>query len=159
MIREPAPRTRTRVTLLSLGFMLAVGGACFYPGPDDRALSDPVAVAEEIVDLDAKIADGPTFTPFTVRPDLQNVQEVRDRLEREYPPLLRDAGIGGTVNVWFLISQTGRVLETQIQQSSGHRPLDEAALRVAGAMEFSPALYYEQPVPVWVAFPIRFTTN
>ncbi len=159
MTRPPVPPTRARTLALSSLLVIAIGGACFYPGPDDRGMADPVAVAEDITDLDAEITDGPTFTPFTVRPHLQNVEEIRDRLEREYPPLVRDAGIGGTVNVWFLISQTGRVLETQIQQSSGHPALDQAALRVAGVMEFSPALNRDEPVAVWVAFPVTFDPN
>ncbi len=105
------------------------------------------------------ISAAPTFTPFTVRPDLKNTNEVRRALEREYPPLLRDAGIGGTVNVWFFIDEQGRVIRTQVQQSSGHKALDDAALKVADIMEFTPALNRDKRVQVWVAFPITFQTN
>lgn len=105
------------------------------------------------------LSAAPTFTPFTVRPDLKNANEVRRALEREYPPLLRDAGIGGTVNVWFFIDENGRVMRTQVQQSSGHKALDDAALKVADIMEFTPALNRDKRVQVWVAFPITFTTN
>ena len=42
---------------------------------------------------------------------------------------LRDAGIGGTARVWFLIDETGSVADTRIQESSGHQAIDEAALR------------------------------
>jgi len=105
------------------------------------------------------VSAAPTFTPFTVRPDLKNTNEVRRALEREYPPLMRDAGIGGTVNVWFFINEEGRVLRNQVQQSSGHKALDDAALKVADIMEFTPALNRDKRVQVWVAFPITFTTN
>lgn len=105
------------------------------------------------------VSAAPTFTPFTVRPDLKNTNEVRRALEREYPPLLRDAGIGGQVNVWFFIDEDGRVLRTQVQKSSGHKALDDAALKVADIMEFTPALNRDKRVKVWVAFPITFTTN
>ena len=77
-------------------------------------------------------------------------------LEREYPPLLRDAGIGGTANIWFFIDENGRVQDTRIQESSGHQQLDEAALRVADIMRFTAALNRDKKVPVWVAFPITF---
>jgi protein TonB len=102
------------------------------------------------------IGANPTFTPYTVAPDITNRSAVIRALEREYPPLLRDAGIGGTANIWFFIDENGRVQDTRIQESSGHAQLDEAALRVADIMEFTPALNRDKKVPVWVAFPITF---
>jgi TonB family protein len=100
--------------------------------------------------------DEPTFTPMTVRPRLTNVEEVRQALERHYPPLLRNAGIGGTALVWFLIDAEGGIERLQLNRSSGHDALDQAAFRVARAMEFTPAYLREERVPVWVALPIRF---
>ncbi|MEJ2503513.1 MAG: hypothetical protein P8177_09435, partial [Gemmatimonadota bacterium] len=41
------------------------------------------------------IAAAPTFTPMTVRPELMNQREIAGALWKYYPPLLRDAGIGG----------------------------------------------------------------
>jgi TonB family protein len=98
----------------------------------------------------------PTFTPFTQAPTLLNRDEVASALESEYPPLLREAGVEGTVMVWFHIGEDGRVLATRVQETSGHQALDEAALRVADQIEFSPALNRDDPVPVWVALPISF---
>jgi periplasmic protein TonB len=100
--------------------------------------------------------DGPTFTPYTVAPELRNRAVVSRALERNYPPLLRDAGIGGTVNVWFYIDESGRVRQTRLVTSSGQSQLDDAALRVAEVMEFSPALNRDRRVPVWVQLPIVF---
>jgi protein TonB len=102
------------------------------------------------------ISDQPTFTPYTVAPDLKNRSDVGRALEREYPPLLRDAGIGGTAKVWFFIDEEGRVQDTRLQETSGHAQLDEAALAVANIMRFTPALNRDKKVPVWVAFPITF---
>ncbi|GIS79786.1 MAG: hypothetical protein CM1200mP14_13520 [Gammaproteobacteria bacterium] len=61
-------------------------------------------------------------------------------MEREYPPLLRDAGIGGTVQVFFFIDEEGTVQQFQINESSGHQALGDAALAVAGVYRFSAAL-------------------
>jgi TonB family protein len=99
---------------------------------------------------------GVFFTPMTVRPGIRNRGEVQRALEREYPPLLRDAGIGGTVLVWFYIDDAGGIERTQIHTSSGHRALDEAALRVAEVIDFTPALNRERRVPVWISLPISF---
>ncbi|HUH13484.1 MAG TPA: TonB family protein, partial [Longimicrobiales bacterium] len=82
------------------------------------------------------LSAAPTFTPYDVKPELKNSAEVQRALQRYYPPMLRDAGIGGTVNVWFFIDESGRVLRNQINKSSGHDALDQAAIRVAEIMEF-----------------------
>ena len=105
----------------------------------------------------ADIEAAPTFTPFTVRPELTNSRAVGDAMEEAYPPLLRDAGIGGTVDVWFLIDEEGHVVRTQVDKSSGHKALDDAALTVANMIEFGPAFNRDKPVPVWISLPITFS--
>jgi protein TonB len=105
------------------------------------------------------IEAAPTFTPFTVAPTLKNNEAVSRALQRYYPPLLRDAGIGGTVKLWFFIDETGRVVKTQLKQGSGHAALDEAAQKVADIMEFTPALNRDQKVKVWVDMPIVFKSQ
>ena len=102
------------------------------------------------------IAAAPTFTPMTVRPEIRNRSAVIQAMERGYPPILRDAGIGGQVLVWFFINEQGRVVDNRIANSSGNAQLDEAALRVASVYEFTPALNRDQVVPVWVQIPITF---
>jgi periplasmic protein TonB len=105
------------------------------------------------------ISRAPTFTPMTVRPELQNTREIQRALERNYPPLLRDAGIGGTPVVWFFIDENGRVLRTQLSKSSGYDALDAAAIQVANQMQFSPALNRDKRVQVWVEIPVVFTAR
>ncbi|MEJ2202768.1 MAG: energy transducer TonB [Gemmatimonadota bacterium] len=112
----------------------------------------PPPPEEEVADLSA----APTFTPFTVAPSILNRSDVVRAMEREYPPLLRDAGIGGTVRVYFFIDENGTVQDTRIDQTSGHQALDDAALKVADIYRFSPALNRDKKVPVWVSFPITF---
>lgn len=103
--------------------------------------------------------EGPVFTPFTVAPVLQNADEVARALQMDYPPLLKDAGIGGTVDVWLLLDPTGAVRRTQVNHTSGYPALDEAALKVARIMRFSPAFNRRVPVRVWVSKQIQFGTG
>jgi periplasmic protein TonB len=128
---------------------ITIAPTTFEDNPVDDLPPPPEATT---TDLSAQ----PTFTPYTVAPDITNRDEVQRVLQREYPPLLRDAGIGGTVRIWFFIDEQGRVQETRIQESSGHAQLDEAALAVAGVMKFTPAINRDKTVPVWVALPILF---
>ena len=102
------------------------------------------------------IASAPVFTPMTVRPEIVNRGEVQAALMREYPPILRDSGIGGTVEIWFFISEEGRVLDSRVSKSSGQVQFDEAALKVADVVRFSPALNRDQRVQVWIQLPITF---
>ena len=120
---------------------------------DDNPVEDlPPPPAEVATDL----AAAPTFTPYTVAPSILNRDEVVRAMIREYPALLRDAGIGGTVRVYFFIDEDGQVRDTRIDQSSGHQALDDAALAVSEVYRFSAALNRDKKVPVWVSFPITF---
>jgi periplasmic protein TonB len=105
------------------------------------------------------IEAAPVFTPYTVKPELKNRDAVQRALIRNYPPLLRDAGIGGTVLTWLLLDEAGRVVKTQVKEGSGHDALDQAALKVADIMTFTPALNRDQKVKVWIALPIVFKTQ
>jgi periplasmic protein TonB len=107
-------------------------------------------------DVQTDISAAPTFTPFTVAPTILNRDEVVREMTRQYPALLRDAGIGGTVKVYFFIDEDGQVKDRRIDQSSGQQALDDAALAVASVYRFSPALNRDKKVPVWVSFPITF---
>ena len=112
----------------------------------------PPPPTEVVVD----VAAAPVFTPMTVRPEIRNRGEVVRAMSRAYPPILRDAGIGGQVVVWFFISEDGVVLDKRVSQTSGHPQLDDAALEVAGVYQFTPALNRDQKVKVWIQIPITF---
>jgi TonB family protein len=98
----------------------------------------------------------PQRAPMSVRPELLNADEVARALDRNYPPLLRDAGIGGVPVVWFFVDIDGLVKKAQLSKSSGHASLDEAAIRVASVLRFSPAMKDGEKVATWVELPIAF---
>jgi len=117
----------------------------------------PVGVLGPPPDRSAsEAARQPSFQPWDVPPKLLNEREVVSRLRLEYPPLLRDAGVGGTVMVGFRIDETGRVVETRIDRPSGHESLDRAALRVADVMRFAPAQNRDRRITVWISIPVTF---
>ncbi len=118
-------------------------------------LPPPPALVKES-ESQPTISAEPTFTPFTVAPSILNRDEVARAMAENYPTILRSAGIGGTVRVYFFIDENGSVQDRRIQTSSGHPQLDEAALAVAELYRFSPALNRDKKVPVWVLFPIEF---
>lgn len=132
---------------------VTIASTTFEANPIENLPPPPSAKASE------DISKAPVFTPFTVAPKLLNPDEVRRVLERNYPPLLRDAGIGGSPEVWFFIDEKGHVLKTQLNKSSGYDQLDQAALNVSQIMKFSPAQNRDKTVKVWVSLPITFTAK
>ena len=102
------------------------------------------------------IGDAPTIVPMTTRPAVKNTAEVLRALQREYPPMLKDAGIGGTVIMWFLLSEEGDIIKFQIEKRSKHKQFDVAAMKVAPIFKFSPASNQLKKIRVWVQQAITF---
>jgi TonB family protein len=97
------------------------------------------------------------FTPYTVAPTLLNRAQVEALLEAEYPPLLREAEVDGTVLIWLLIDTLGVPVDQEVREASGYTGFDSAALRVGSAMRFSPAYNRDRKTRVWVSLPIVFS--
>jgi TonB family protein len=96
------------------------------------------------------------FTRSMIEPRVLNQEEVERALARNYPPLLRDAGIGGQVEVQLWLDEKGGVVRAEISRTSGYEALDAAALKVVDVMRLSPALNRSQPTRVIVTIPIVF---
>jgi protein TonB len=109
-----------------------------------------------INDGSSDISNAPAFVPFDQPPRLKNAREVESSISRNYPSIMRDAGIGGTTTMWFYIDETGRAVKYQVFKSSGHAALDSAAAKVADVMQFFPAQVQDRKVSVWVQVPIVF---
>jgi TonB family protein len=89
-------------------------------------------------------------------PVLVNGSEMVAVLGREYPQALRNAGIGGLIQLWLFIDAEGSVRAARVVDPSRFPELDEAARRVGCSMRFAPATRGAVPVPVWYPVPIPF---
>jgi protein TonB len=124
------------------------------PTGGDRA---PRAPAVTSVQRAVSSADEPFASPFDVAPQVRNANRVQQALEREYPSSLRAWGVGGQAEMWFYINEQGVVDSFLLKKTSGNKLLDQAALRVAHAFEFSPGIRQDQPAPGWISLAIAFT--
>lgn len=151
------------------------------PPPQQIARPATPKVAEATVDEDVTIApttfeenpveklppppkagspkDRPSFIPRDVEPRATNDAEIQRLLKRLYPPMLRDAGVGGQVTLWLFVNKDGVVEKAQVQQSSGYDAFDTAARKVAMQMEFRPAMNRDKPIGVWVQRVITFNVS
>jgi protein TonB len=139
------------LTVATLSALVLVG-ACELPLPTEVVTPGAAVAPPAAPDRSAE----PVFIPYTEPPTILNRDEIIAAMIEGYPRLLRDAGIGGTVRIYFYIDADGIVRSTRLDESSGHQALDEAALRVASVYRFRPAMNRDQATPVWVSFPITF---
>jgi TonB family protein len=126
-------------------------------GVDATAASGPEVrpSATQTAGADAE----PQFTPTEVRPQLRNTNPILQQMEQRYPPMFRDAGIGGTTILWVDVGADGQVLDTRVQSSSGYPELDQVAQEVMREASFSPAQNRDVPVRVWIQIPLTFRVD
>ncbi len=74
----------------------------------------------------------------------------------KYPPSAKKKGIRGYVILSLLITESGRVDQVQVLESSPQGVFDEAAIQGIGLWRFEPAAYQGKKVKVWAKQKIRF---
>jgi periplasmic protein TonB len=137
-------------TNVNISHDITIGSVLFEDNPAQR-LPPPPTPTE--IDL----SEQPSFTPYSVKPELKNPEELQRALERHYPNTFKDAGIGGTTLLWVFIDMVGAVQNTKVVQTSGYQELDDAAeLAIRSTARFSPAYNRDQRVPVWIQLPVTF---
>lgn len=152
-----------RMTIRSAVAAAALAAGLAAPELAAQDVSDPVPACLSSQEFGSTTSPRPTGAPvldafarFDVTPVLQNRAEVARALEREYPSANRDAGVGGETYLWVLIDEGGVARAGQVNISSGCQELDEAALRAAQVMRFSPAQNEGRSVAVWIPIAISF---
>ena len=94
------------------------------------------------------------------RPAVADRNEMDAAIEREYPPTLRNAGIGGMTYLGLFVDGVGAARSARIMESSGFPELDEAARRVGCSTRFTPKTHANGvPFSAWYSLPIRFQTR
>jgi len=135
----PVP-SRTRGLRVLAGTVLGAALvilACEAPGPADR--SNPSAPVLDISQVDvppARLSSPPIL----------------------YPPLLRDAGIGGQVMLEFVVNADGTVDSASVVVVSSDRPaFERPALDAIKQSRFRPAMMGGEPAAVRIRQPINFS--
>jgi TonB family protein len=102
------------------------------------------------------IGTQPFLVPMEVEPRVLNRSEVINVVSRNYPQVLRDAGISGKTNVWIRLNEEGKPVTWQVKTPSGFAAFDSAAVRVVPSLKFSPAISQDRKIPVWIQMDIVF---
>jgi DNA-binding helix-hairpin-helix protein with protein kinase domain len=146
------PRDWGSLTLITMVLMVASGLTVFLthrPDYGPEPYSQPAPTPDDGVTYDISDVDE--------APRLLNRATVSRALQRTYPPLLRDAGVGGTTLLAFVVGADGAVRPETIEviEFSNER-LAEASRVVVERMRFEPALVRGRPARVRVQLPITF---
>ena len=104
----------------------------------------------------ARILDRPSFSPLTINPRLKDEARAARIVERHYPGLLKQAGIGGRVIVEALVDTTGRVISASVLESSGIREMDAAAVAAVLELEYTPGFNRDKKLRVKITTEISF---
>jgi TonB family protein len=75
----------------------------------------------------------------------------------EYPPLAKQASIDGTVCIKALVDKNGNVRDAFVFKASGcNLGFEKEALEGAFEIKYKPAISNNEPVAVWVVYPVCF---
>lgn len=97
---------------------------------------------------------------LTTLPKISSPAKVKSLIERTYPPELRNRGIGGKVQVQFVVGVDGKVEPASVKVVATTAPaLADAAVEVARMLEFSPGQKDGKAVRSQVLLPIVYSTN
>ena len=154
------PQTRSALTRPFRTDSAEVEG---FEGPVGSARDGSVPQTISAVGLSAPIQPVPQFvvedSVLASLPVLADRDAARRIVADEYPPLLQERGVGGTVRILVWVNPAGATELAQIDSSSGLAELDRAAVRAARVLRFQPATRLGEAVGTWVTLPIRFLPN
>jgi protein TonB len=78
------------------------------------------------------------------------------QVKPRYPESARRQGVEGTVLLKVRVTQQGRVEAVQLERSTGHQDLDQAAIEAVRRWRFEPARRGNQTMAVWALIPVTF---
>jgi protein TonB len=144
--------SRPRVSADILDEDITIAATTFEQNPASELAPPPPNV-------EVDPSEQPVYVDRDIDPRLLNGPEMLRLLSELYPRPLKEAGIGGDVQMWVWVDSEGNPGRAQINRSSGYDLLDETALAIAQRMRFSPAMLRDTPIGVWVAQPISFSAG
>lgn len=74
----------------------------------------------------------------------------------EYPYQARQRGWDGTVLLKVQVGKGGEALTVELEKTSGHKLLDETAIKAVKKWKFKPALLGDMPIESSVRVPVKF---
>ncbi len=96
------------------------------------------------------------LSDVTTLPKLSSSAQTNRLIQGAYPSDLKKNGVGGTVDMEFVVGKDGKVETSSIEVNASVPALAAAAKAVAEKLEFSPAQVRGTPVRARVVLPLVF---
>ncbi|KPL01093.1 MAG: hypothetical protein AMJ91_01725 [candidate division Zixibacteria bacterium SM23_73_3] len=142
---EEAPEEVTIATQEELGKIADLSTQTILGGGG----GDSIAIE---IPLEEYLPPPEEFVPYDEAPVQLN------EIAYEYPRLAREAGIEGTVWIKALVDKKGNVRDARVFKPSGSSAgFEDVAKEGAYKIKYKPAISNNQPVAVWVVYPVHFT--
>ncbi len=126
------------------------------PAPAATEVAPPIAASSAESPRIAVESKTPAVSVEAVAtPPLFNAAYLRNPAPA-YPPVARRSGEHGTVMLKVLVNPEGAPLRIELDQSSGSKSLDGAALEAVKGWRFVPARRGAQNIEGWVRVPVVF---
>ena len=91
------------------------------------------------------------------QPELRNGAQIQSVMQRLYPRMLQDAGIGGRVVLEFVIEADGTVEKNSVKVvESSHEQFGDVSTQVVERFRFRPGIYQNREVRVLVRMPVTW---
>lgn len=88
---------------------------------------------------------------------VQQQPQLIKRVDPVYPIASRDAGREGTVILAALIGKDGKIKKVRVVKTIGaDQAIEDAAVRAAYENVYKPAMENNEPVEVWIYYPVNF---
>lgn len=152
--RITAPDIRTEREIIPENVPVPV-----IPVPAAKPAPAPVPEAEAVYSRSAEAVLSAPEAAVSVAaslPDIHTPPVFLDKPDPVYPPAAVKKGLTGTVVLLLNIDEEGRLAGSEIISSSGHKLLDNAAVKAVGKWSFSPGKIGEKAVSGSVTAEIRF---
>jgi len=105
----------------------------------------------------AIIVDESTLDPVTRYASVIQ-KRILDNLN--YPVAAKEAGFQGTVRLYLHLSYQGQLLEAVVKDSSGHKVLDDNAVKIAQSMpSYPPFPSTIESKDLWIEIPVTYRLN
>lgn len=131
--------------------------AASAPAQEVRAVAMASVPAAAPASVPAPVAPAVPAAPAVRGPVTVSGVDYLSPPKVDYPISARRAGIEGKVMLRLLIDEKGLPQRADVQQSSGHPRLDEAARTAVMRALFKPHVEDGHPMPVYALVPISFS--
>jgi len=121
----------------------------------------PLPQMPEVKQEKQKIERVEETKPTVITPPLQGALDKAkpDYLKNpapHYPRIAREQGWEGVVLLKVHVTEAGAADQILVEKSSGHRVLDQSAVRAVRKWKFLPAKVGRIPMASWIEIPVRF---